>query len=613
MYPSKNPHRVVSIIAIVVVAAALLQAPATAEHGAPPDCPELMPISEVQKGMTGIGWTVAEGRHREEFNVEILGILRDAFPGRDLIVVDTSGPLIESNGGIWYGMSGSPVYVNGKLIGAISFGLTWGPSTVGALTPAEEMMRVLQQGSSEGSSSMPTGSDSYERVTIPSQMRARISQATGTSSGSSFSQLKVPVSISGAPSRAMARIERVVEREQLPLVPFTGSAASTSSVSSTTTSVHAADNMVAAFSYGDVTFAGVGTTTFVCEGKAMSFGHPFLWEGDTMLGANAADAITIVRDPFFSYKLANVAEGVGTTDQDRFAGLRTLVGNLPPTIALTSTVTALNNGTTRSGRTDALISEIVPFVEWIHVYGNILFTLDEYTDGNSQLTWKITGTTESGESWELNRSNMYVSDWDIAGQSAEELSGQLYTLHNNDFEEIEFTAVDVSATADDEVRKYKMSNLLVSKDGARYVDVRRLRVRPGKRLYLRAVLTPYDGSANRRVDLTIRVPEDARTDGVVEVGGPSYRDQYICLYRPRRCTDRFGNKIESFADLVAALEGRPTNNELLARLRMGRRLRVKAEDSELLDQVVVGLKRLYLNLPGDCCAGEEKGEAVPLS
>ena len=101
--------------------------------------------AQVVADRTGVGWTVGEGRTPEQFQVEVLGVMRDAYPGRDLIVVRTSGDVIERHGGVWYGTSGSPVYVDDKLIGAISFGLTYGASDVVGLTPAEEMAAVMNQ------------------------------------------------------------------------------------------------------------------------------------------------------------------------------------------------------------------------------------------------------------------------------------------------------------------------------------------------------------------------------------------------------------------------------------------------------------------------------------
>src|SRR5688572_8227855 len=112
--------RTIGVLLAATVVAGLLSGPVAAQATGPIDCPEIMPTDQITDGMTGVGWTVAEGRTPEQFQVEVLGVLRDAYPGRDLVVVRTSGDVIERHGGVWYGTSGSPVYVDDKLIGAIS-------------------------------------------------------------------------------------------------------------------------------------------------------------------------------------------------------------------------------------------------------------------------------------------------------------------------------------------------------------------------------------------------------------------------------------------------------------------------------------------------------------
>ena len=89
-----------------------------------------MPVAEVEKGMVGTGYTVSEGTDPEPFSVEVLGVMEDGIgPGRDLIVVNTSSPAIDAAEGIWYGMSGSPVYIDDEFVGALAYGLSYGAST----------------------------------------------------------------------------------------------------------------------------------------------------------------------------------------------------------------------------------------------------------------------------------------------------------------------------------------------------------------------------------------------------------------------------------------------------------------------------------------------------
>ncbi|HEX2241230.1 MAG TPA: SpoIVB peptidase S55 domain-containing protein [Actinomycetota bacterium] len=613
-------RRAPALILAIVLGASLLVAPiAGASHGAT-ECPEIMPVAEVQEGMVGVGYTVVRGKTPTTFNVEILGVLENGIgPGRDMIVVDVSGPPIDQARGIWFGMSGSPVYVGERLVGAVAFGLSFGPSSIGGLTPAEDMADILayERNTSGGQAAAPSSASRYQRsIRLPDAMVRRIArheQVSNDEVSNEMRQLRLPVSVSGLTGRGLERVSKVLKREGHRVVTYAGSSAAATTPGGTTTRVVPGGNFAAAISYGDITFAGVGTTTYVCEDVALAFGHPFFFlpTGATLVGANDADAIAIVDDPTFGpYKLASIAERVGTVDQDRFAGIRTLFGFVPPTIPTTSNVTALTTGRSRQGTTEIVTSEYVPFLAAAHVFSNIDFTFDEIGEGKSSLDWTIRGTREDGSTWELSRSNLYASDFDISIESVFELQIQLFTLFMNRFEEIEFSGLDVTASVDDEAQAYRITNVLTSKDGVDYRDVRRVRSRPGKTVYLRVELTPLDESLEPRVvDLSLVIPETAKSDALIEItSGASSYEELFCFLNGSRCADEAGNKIETFDQLIAYLESRPKNNELLARLRMGGRGRVKATDREMLDQVIRGRKRVFVSIIGACCAGE--GEVV---
>jgi hypothetical protein len=600
----------VPLIVAVLVGAALTS-PATANHPGG-ECPPPVPINEVFKGMVGTGHTVADGRTRTTFQVEVLGVLKDGLgPGRDMIVAETSGLVIEQAGGIWYGISGSPVFVGDRLLGAVSFGLSFGPSKIAGLTPAAEMYKILDYPRETSQAKMA------RRVRLSPAMRKRIAFASGSRMSnvpSSMTQLKLPVSISGAPPQAIEKVAEVIAREKAPLVPYAGSSAvAPVQGSSPPGQLHPGDNIAAAISYGDLTFAATGTTTFVCRGQVVAFGHEFFWTGASLFGANAATTLAIIEDPFFgSFELATVDETVGKIEQDRRAGIAGPLGLVPTTIPITSTVNALNTNRTRDGATQVVLEDEIPFLAWLHTFGNILFTMDQYSEGSADLAWTITGTRSSGGTWSITRDNKYTSDYGIADESAYELAGMLYTLLFNDFEEVGITSIDVDATADDEVRQYTLTDVLVSKDGTTFEDKRRVRAQPGQTIYLRALLSPREGGEDKTVDLSIVLPERMRNEGLIEIASGSFSQSgEICLYEPQFCVDEQGNKIESLDDLLMSLQNRPKNNELLAKLRSGRRGRVKASDSELLDQVVVGRARVRVRLPGGRRGGGVVTEAEP--
>jgi hypothetical protein len=591
-----------------VLAALLQTAPASAVpvQGCPEQ--EIMPVADVRRGMTGTGLSVYEGRDPEPFTAEILGVLEDGVaPGRDMIVVELGGPIVEKAGGIWFGMSGSPVYIDGKLVGAVAWGLTFSESKVGGLTAAEDMVKVLgyPESEPEAGSQSTASSPGYsrQRVRVSPRMQrsiARSSSATPSQVQGGFRQLLTPFSVSGVAERRIDRLRQVVRDERLPLLPHRGASAaaqgSTTQIDPNTPPLEPGDSFAAALSYGDVTAAGIGTTTMVCNGKALAFGHPFAFEGETFLGANHAETITIVNEPVFSpYKLANVKELVGVVDQDRLAAIRADLGEGPVLIPVTSTVTARNTNQTRDGETKVVESEVLPFIALNHLIGNVDTVFDQISGGSASLAWTINGVGEESGPFTLTRNNLYASEFDIAFDSGFELLGNLATLFGNDFEEVRFTGVDVDATLTDDIEMYRIHDVLVSKNGGDYLERRRLRAAPGDRIGMRVVLLNYEEDEERLVDLAVRIPLKTRGEAVIEItGGAAGGPGEECFFFGENCESN--EEVDSLAALVTALENAPHNNELLARLRSGRKSKVTAQDSYVLEQVVSGFKRVRIRL-----------------
>jgi hypothetical protein len=561
-----------------------------------------MPVSDVRKGMTGKGWTVVSGQRPQPFNVEVLGVLQNGIdPGRDMIVVDTSpasnpSPIIDAHGGIWFGMSGSPVYVGGKLLGAVAFGLSFGASSIAGVTPAQDMLSILDYGSPAAPGTTTSARAATRRISVPRALRQTIATTTGSSTGDvggSFVQLKMPLSISGLSPSRVKKLAGILAKRNLPLIPYSGSSAPAPSAASGGV-LRPGGNFAAALSYGDITFAGVGTTTYVCNGRALAFGHPFAWTGPTEMGASPGDALTVVNDPLFGgFKLANVGAAVGTVDQDRLAGIRADFARLPQTIPVRSSTTALDWNRSRVGETEVTTSEFVPDITFVHIFSNIDSTFDEIGPGSSSLAWTITGTTASGKSWQLKRSNMYTSQYDISFGSVFEIAGELYTLLHNKFEKVTFTAVNVATKVQQAIRQYKIVKVLVSRNGGAYKSVKRLLVHRGDHLGVRVALTPYVGGGTRTVDLKVQVPWSAKGGAALTVAGGSSGVGF-CFFGG--CGGPSGSAT-SVEGLVSKLESAPHNNDLVARLQRGRV--TTSRGIATLDQVVVGFRSIPVEVV--CC------------
>jgi hypothetical protein len=340
-------------------------------------------------------------------------------------------------------------------------------------------------------------------------------------------------------------------------------------------------------SLGDVTVAGIGTTTFVCNGQAVAFGHPFNWTGDTRMAVRAADTITIVKDPILgSYKLANVAESLGTLTQDRLAGIVGTLGDAPETAPVTSTVTDLDLGRTRAGTSEAVFPGFLPFLAFTHLFQNVDVTIDRIGGGSSAIDYTIRGTRDGGAAWELSRSTRYASPDDISFDSVVEVAFAAQTLQAFDGEEIEVTSIEVPKL---EVKKaferYNLKRLLVW-NGSRYVVRDFAAARPGRTIRLRAVLQPAHRSGTKTVDIALRVPANARRSGYIEVlGGGTIGPEIPCFIVEEECVDEGDS---TFDQLLSAFKNQPPGDAVVARLRLGDAGTLRAQSSVREDAVVGG-------------------------
>ncbi|MGH2752197.1 MAG: SpoIVB peptidase S55 domain-containing protein, partial [Actinomycetota bacterium] len=514
-----------ALAAVVLAMTGLVSRPVAAQVGGPEDCPEVRPIAEIERGLTGTGYTVSQGTEPEPFDVEVLGVLENGVaPGRDMIVVDTSGPAIDAAGGIWFGMSGSPVYDDdGALLGAVAFGLTWGPSSIGGLTPAADLVELLDYPLGQA----PVAATS---VALSGGLERRVNAREGGGSDDvSLRRLRAPLSVSGLTERGRETLAKAIRKEGNNYLVTQGSSATAAEPGAELGTVGAGDTFAAALSYGDITIGGIGTTSLVCDGQSVAFGHPFGWEGKTELGANAGDTHTIVDDPLFGpYKLASITEPVGIVDQDRLAGIRALLGTAPELRPVTSTVTATDIGRTQDGASQAVTDDIVPILGFYHLFGNIDSTFDTIGEGNSRVAWTVTGTTEEGEPWSLSRSNLYSSRWDISIESSIEVLNQLGTLVDNKFTEIDFTGVDLDATVEEERSGYRIGKVRHSNNNRNFKGGRHVKVRRGSTLFLRIALKDIEGDDDLSVDMKMKMPRDFRR-GYLLVSGGNRGGGFFCF------------------------------------------------------------------------------------
>jgi hypothetical protein len=567
-------------VAVATVATLLalgaLAAPASSRAAAarPGPCPAAVPVSDVTAGLTGTGYTVSSGTTPDPFTVRVIGVLKDGIaPGLDLIIVKTDSPAIRAAGGIWAGMSGSPVYTSdGRLLGAVAYGLSGAPSSIGGLTPAEEMLKVLRFPST-ANLQLPA------RVRLSKSLQQRIA-GTGAASpaqaAGGMSQLRLPLAISGLVGEHFDRVAQAISRsKRLAALPFRAGAAP--SAPANPADITPGGNFAAALSYGDVTVAGIGTTTAVCSGVALAFGHPFTFGGKVALSVHTADALYVQPDNLFGpFKVANLGGVAGTLDQDRLAAVRARLGAGPVPIPVTSTVSAPGTGLTRTGTTLVNRDVDLPSLAAMHLLANLDRTFQKIGEGTSLVTWTVTGKTSAGTSFTLTRTNRFASQFDVSFFSIFEMLNFLSVIQGQPFVEVHFSKVTIKASESELFRQYQIDKVFRKTGTNTYVQVNGrtpIRVRAGGSVQLRVRLTPFENRGPlQNIDFTYRIPRNrAGSSGTFEVagGGSAFSGNPFCLFDPSACGASGVGGAKNFSQILQALVSQPRNDQLTATMIIG--------------------------------------------
>jgi hypothetical protein len=547
----RSPVLVGTAVALATAVSLAGQDPARSAPSA--DCPAAVDVSGLAADQPVHGLTVSKGTDPDPFTGKVVGVINDGiFPGIDMVMVRLTSPEIDRVGGIWGGMSGSPVYdANGDLIGAVSYGLALGPSPVAGVTPAAAMEKLLDNGGA--------ATAGRQAVHLSPRAESLLRTDAGVSArqaASGFTRLPTPVAVSGLAGKRLKQVTRRLDLANV--IPYSSTAAAAVPETPQEAGIVPGGNLGASLSYGDFSVLGIGTVTMVCGDEVVGFGHPFWWGGKSTLTLHGADAVYVQEDPTLSpFKVANPTGPVGTIDQDRIAGVSGPTGTLPDTTKVTSKASA--DGRSRTGTTFVSVPTYLPDLATLGVVYNQLAVLDKSGEGSAHLDFTVSGTA-GGHRFSLHRGNRFTSQWDIAYESPFEIYATLSTLLNNKFTDLRIDSIDVTSRLTEDVRQYSVGKVQQRRHGSWVTVAKRARVTasPGQTVRLRVTLNSFrDRLGSRTVFLNVPVPAKARAGSmgqlVVRGGNSSW-------------WGRGSGGASSFGDLVKSLENRVRNDQVVADL-----------------------------------------------
>ncbi len=326
-----------------------------------PEKAVFMPLSAVKEGMRGTARTVFRGSKPEEFNVEILGVVPGGIgPKQDLIVGRLSGGEAERTS-VFAGMSGSPVYIDGKLVGAISYSFAFAKEPICGITPIEQMISIFEKKTGEASQNNEPRPISFAELAANEWKPDLGSRSLAVSNvasvlapnsrlaavaGQSFQPIATPLTFSGFSQAALDHFApQLMQAGLIPVSSAGGSAAITPLKKADENTLLGGDSVSMQLTRGDYSLAAAGTVTWRNGTKIYAFGHPYLNLGTSDLPMSESHVITVIPNLNNSFKIAVPDAMVGSMTQDRATGVFGTLGKAPRMIPV-----RINLETSRGGR-----------------------------------------------------------------------------------------------------------------------------------------------------------------------------------------------------------------------------------------------------------------------
>ncbi|HTV40136.1 MAG TPA: hypothetical protein VMF08_06160 [Candidatus Sulfotelmatobacter sp.] len=290
----------------------------------------LMPLADVKPGMSGEWHTVISGTRIDSFPMRVVGIADNFIgPGRPVIICEGLDATNKLTGPV-AGMSGSPVYVDGKLLGAYAYGFTFPhDQDLFGVTPIDQMLEVEKYPPASnpwGNDPMAdaSGTGSPEWLAAPA---AGISVPPLSEMQSVMKPLPTPLFVSGVSQHTLQMFEPELSRLGLDVMQAPSGGAGPMA----NTDLEPGAAVSGVLMSGDFDFAGTGTVTWRDGNHILAFGHPFMQSGPTEMPMATAEILTVVSSFEESFKLLNVGRTIGTIYQDRLTAIAGEIGRMPRT------------------------------------------------------------------------------------------------------------------------------------------------------------------------------------------------------------------------------------------------------------------------------------------
>ncbi len=524
---------------------------------AAPRAADFFPVDEVRPGMVGVGRTVYAGDALEEFRANIVGVLRNVLgPNRNLILAKLEGGPLAATG-VMQGMSGSPVYIDGRLLGAVSYALGSFPKEPFAgITPIQEMTDAVDASPDragrpapdfDGWPSMTADAvfarlhEVATRAAAPIGVRLPNLSVVGPASLESLAPALRPIGaamvVSGLDPSIRAELDRAFPDAVRP-GQSTGS-----SNGPTTPALRPGDPVGMSLMRGDLELGATGTVTHVDGNRVYAFGHPFLNLGPTSMAMTRARVYAVLPSLDSSMKIAGLGPVIGTMGQDRATGVGGTLGPGPSELVVNITLASGREPARRFSIAVLHDEGLTPLFAYVAVYNTLL----GYERTSGALSIAARGTVDYGRHGRIEIDDVFSGPSAIA-QAAAMTTASIGPAVTNAFESVMPASLDLTLEVTEETEQLTI-----------------------ERAWLDTTKPQFGGTHNLHV--LLREHRGATRTVTVPVSMPAYTAGPLTLLVADAATltsleqrDLRPDRPASFAELFRRLSEQRENNRLYVRL-----------------------------------------------
>jgi hypothetical protein len=459
------------------------------------------PLEMVKPGQKGFGKTVFSGTQVENFDVEILGVLHNIGPKQNLILARLSGEKL-SHTGVFAGMSGSPVYLENRLVGAVAYAFSFAKEPFAGITPIQEMVDIfkerpqtVQQRSSAFGLLKLTDLANLERFLLQPRHEIPYFPLSGAWSGipshaGELRPISTPVNLSGFSQQSIQYFTPYLNA--MGMVPVRGMASGRAE-SFPKTDLEPGATISVGMVRGDMDVSASGTLTHISGDRIYAFGHPFLSIGYTDMPLNKGAVLAVIPSLMSSQKVSATTEWIGSIRQDRSTGIMGMIGERPRLIPVRLRLQTSRNETKEFNYEIVNDPFLTPFLMAFSVHNAILSSERSIGGQTLQVRCQISLLNQPDVNFENSVSDL-ASSPALAAISA---AAPVNFLLNSGFEDMSLQRINLEISAIEQTREATLEKIWQDK----------LEVRAGEEINLTVFLRKQNGETVSE-KYPVKIPPD---------------------------------------------------------------------------------------------------------